>query len=300
MKNEYELLENIEKDTYNNLKKMLKNHETDTQNVLDFDTDDSGFTNIRMYGMIENDRMFGIAPMDLVEAMKDAGNIRIFMDSPGGSVFAARNMANALRRHRTNGNRVETVIDGFCGSAATIIACASDEVIAGEGTRYMIHNAQTVAIGNKETFRELADNVLARFDNELADMYVEETGMDKDEVIALMTAETSMDVDEAIERGFVDRRSDDVTNAARQSLQQINATFSMEDFRPLFDKMTEMFENHGKEAMAENLEPSQPQSSQEDVSATQTLSKEEINALNAEVNKTILDMEVSKLPLVKS
>lgn len=52
--------------------------------------------------------------------------IRIRINSPGGSLFDAVAIYNYLKERR---DRIVCVVDGVCGSAATFIACAARKVI---------------------------------------------------------------------------------------------------------------------------------------------------------------------------
>jgi ATP-dependent Clp protease protease subunit len=61
--------------------------------------------------------------------------IRVHINSPGGDVFAALNIANALREQQTSkGRTVETIIDGLAASAASIVAMAGQQDLASPTT----------------------------------------------------------------------------------------------------------------------------------------------------------------------
>ncbi|MNY53151.1 ATP-dependent Clp protease proteolytic subunit [compost metagenome] len=68
----------------------------------------------------------------------------------------------------------------------------------------MIHNAWTVAIGNKADMRETAD-LLEKVDGSITADYVARSGQSADQVKNWMDAETWFSADEALEHGFVDR-----------------------------------------------------------------------------------------------
>src|SRR5690349_6468961 len=56
--------------------------------------------------------------------------INVHINSPGGDVFAALNIANALRDQQATKNRtVTTYVDGLAASAASIIAMAGSKVV---------------------------------------------------------------------------------------------------------------------------------------------------------------------------
>ena len=143
----------------------------------------------------------GVAPESFVKAVygvaKDA-TINLRINSPGGSVFAARAMEQALREHK---GRVVVHIDGLAASAATFIAMAGDEVVMAKGALFMIHKAWTGMWGNSADLRKEAD-LLDKIDGTLADTYAEKTGKDVAQVSEWMAAETWFTAAEALEQGF--------------------------------------------------------------------------------------------------
>lgn len=143
----------------------------------------------------------GVAPESFVKAVygvaKDA-TIHLRINSPGGSVFAARAMEQALRDHK---GKVIVHIDGLAASAATFIAMAGDEIIMSKGALFMVHRAWTGMWGNAEDLRKEAE-LLDKIDGTLADTYADKTGKTAEQVAAWMAAETWFTAAEALEQGF--------------------------------------------------------------------------------------------------
>lgn len=131
----------------------------------------------------------------------DADVIHLRIDSPGGDVFAARSMMTAIAQHRAT---VIAHVDGLAASAATGICMACDEVEISQGAGFMIHNAWTIAMGNKSDMAKTGE-LLAKIDTGLAGDYTRRTGKDQTEIVAWMDAETWFTADEAKEHGFADR-----------------------------------------------------------------------------------------------
>lgn len=144
----------------------------------------------------------GVAPEPFVRALRGitAGTIHLRINSPGGDVFAARAMEQALREHAA---RVVVHVDGLAASAASFLAMAGDEVVMAKGAMLMIHNAWTVGIGNADDLRKTAD-LLAKIDGTLAQTYADRTGKPVSTVAQWMAEETWFTADEAVAEGFAD------------------------------------------------------------------------------------------------
>jgi ATP-dependent protease ClpP protease subunit len=106
------------------------------------------------------------------QAIKDLGNvseIELNIYSGGGSVFVALAMHNILVRHSA---RVVANIDGFAGSAATILMLAADEIRIPDNAYLMIHNASMLAYGDHRTMLRAADD-LRKWSRDIANLYVQ-------------------------------------------------------------------------------------------------------------------------------
>lgn len=135
-----------------------------------------------------------------IRAIK-GGTIRLRINSPGGDVFAAQAICQAIRE---SGAKVIAHIDGYAASAATVIATAADEVEISDGGFYMIHNAWTWAMGNANDLTATVD-LLKKIDGSLAAQYAKKSGKTVDEIRAAMDAETWFTAQEAVDAGLVDR-----------------------------------------------------------------------------------------------
>lgn len=148
----------------------------------------------------------GVAPEPFVKAVRaiTADTIHLRINSPGGSVFAARAMETALREHKA---RVVVHIDALAASAASFLAMAGDEIVISKGAMIMIHKAWTWAWGNSDELSKTAD-LLAKIDGTLVETYADRTKRDAAEINSWMTAETWFTAQEAVEHGFADRIAD--------------------------------------------------------------------------------------------
>lgn len=134
------------------------------------------------------------------ELMSGSGNVTVWINSPGGDVFAAAQIYNMLMEYK---GQVTVKIDGLAASAASVIAMAGGEVHMSPLSMMMIHNPATVAIGDSEEMvraKELLDEVKEAIIN----AYELKTGLPRLKLARLMDAETWMNAHKAVELGFAD------------------------------------------------------------------------------------------------
>lgn len=157
---------------------------------------------------------FGVAADEFVQDLQKitADNITVRINSPGGAVFDAIAITNALIQHPAN---VTTRVDGLAASAASIVAMAGDTVEMMVGSQLMIHDAMGAEMGNAREMREMAKFLDAQSDN-LASIYANKGG-DKQDWRALMLAETWMFAQEAVDMGLADSV---YTRAAKREIEQ--------------------------------------------------------------------------------
>lgn len=129
-----------------------------------------------------------------------APNLRVRVNSPGGSVFEGIAIANALRSHPAN---VTVQVDGIAASIASVIAMAGDRIEMAPNTMLMIHDASGVCLGNAADMEEMAE-LLDLISDNIADAYAARAGGTRDEWRALMRAETWFLPDAAVEAGLAD------------------------------------------------------------------------------------------------
>jgi len=179
---------------------------------------------VYLYDAIVGDRATaewwgGICPQDFVPALAalDVGTIHLRINSPGGDVFAAQAISQALREHPAT---IVAHIDGVAASAATEVACACDRRVMAPGAMYMIHQAWTFAFGNADDL-EATVGLLRKVDGTLVDTYVARTGAERQQIVDWMAAETWFTAAEAVEAGFVEALAD--TKAADTNAQATGA-----------------------------------------------------------------------------
>ncbi len=152
--------------------------------------------------IVADDYWGGVGAQSFVKELNSisADTIHLRINCPGGDVFAARAMEQAIREH---GSKVIAHIDGYAASAASYMALAADEVVIAPGGFFMIHKAWTVAFGNSNDLLDTAA-LLDKIDGSLVDTYARETGNDKAQIADWMAAETWFTAEEAVQFGFAD------------------------------------------------------------------------------------------------
>ena len=108
--------------------------------------------------------------------LKDVeGDITIRLNSGGGDVFEGIEIYNYLK---SLDNKVIIEVTALAASAASIIAMAGDEIKMSTGSTMMVHEASTLAWGNKADIQKVL-NSLEAIDDSINSIYAERTGADK-------------------------------------------------------------------------------------------------------------------------
>ena len=144
--------------------------------------------------------------VDFREKLKELGDvntINLSINSPGGSVFDGIAIYNMLKQHKAT---VNITVQGLAASIASVIAMAGDTLTMNTGSMLMIHRPFTLAMGNASALRDMADT-LDHVAESSVDIYNEKTGIDKDTIREVMTAETWLTADEAVEAGWADEKA---------------------------------------------------------------------------------------------
>ena len=151
---------------------------------------------------------------------KCQGVISVWINSPGGDVFAAAQIYNMLMDYPHN---VTVKIDGLAASAASVIAMAGTEVQMSPVAMMMIHNPMTVAIGDSAEMQK-ASAMLDEVKESIMNAYEIKTGLSRTKISHLMDAESWFNAKKAVELGFADKIlfSDDAEEAGEdKSLEAV-------------------------------------------------------------------------------
>lgn len=152
-------------------------------------------TEIDLYDQIGT---WGVTARDFRAKLKDAGDITLRINSPGGDVFAGVAIYNDLVAHK---GKVRVEVTGVAASIASIIAMAGSEIAIADNAFFMIHNSRTFTAGTSEELREIAA-VLTKIDDAMSRTYASRTGTGIRSIKKMMDDETWMNGKEALEAGF--------------------------------------------------------------------------------------------------
>lgn len=146
----------------------------------------------------------GVDAESFVQALNGmTGDVSVRINSPGGDVFGAKAMAQAIRVYPGN---VTAYVDGYAASAATFITSAADKTVMAQGAMMMVHKAWSIGMGNSDDFVATAA-LLEKIDGTIAETYAEAAGargVEAPDFAAMMAAETWLTDQEAVNAGLAD------------------------------------------------------------------------------------------------
>ena len=120
------------------------------------------------------------------ELLSGEGDITVWINSPGGDVFAAAQIYNMLMDYKGN-----------------VIAMAGTKVLMSPVAMMMIHNPATIAIGDTAEMKK-AIEMLDEVKESIMNAYEIKTGLNRTKISHLMDAESWFNAKKAVELGFAD------------------------------------------------------------------------------------------------
>lgn len=139
-----------------------------------------------------------MTPVQFKQELKiDDGDITVWLNSPGGDVFAAVQIYNMLKEHK---GKVTVKIDSVAASAASMIAMAGDEVLISPCGMLMIHDPSMV-FGNEADLTACID-MLRKVKEAIINAYQLKTGAQRAKLSQYMANETWLNAKKAVELGF--------------------------------------------------------------------------------------------------
>lgn len=135
------------------------------------------------------------------ELFAQQGNVSIYLNSPGGDVFAASQIYTLLKEYP---GKVTIKIQGLAASAASMIAMAADEVQMSPVAMMMIHNPATMVFGEVADL-QMGIDLLMEVKESIINAYEQKTGLSRTKIAHMMDRESWFNAKKAVELGFADQ-----------------------------------------------------------------------------------------------
>ena len=168
-----------------------------------FIRNDVGERILRLEGPIDEDNFWGdeVTPQMFREELEaEEGDVTVWINSPGGNVFAAAAIYTMLMEHK---GKITVKIDAIAASAASVVAMAGERVLMSPVSMLMVHDPMTIAMGNAKDM-EQAITTLNEVKESIINAYQIKSGLSRKKISQLMEEETWMNAKKAVELGFAD------------------------------------------------------------------------------------------------
>ena len=165
--------------------------------------DDGGGRVLRLEGPIDSENFWGdeITPRMFREDLEaEDGDVTVWINSPGGNVFAAAEIYTMLKDYA---GKVTVKVASLAASAASVVAMAGDTVQMSPTALLMLHDPSTVAMGNARDM-EKAIAALNEVKEAIVNAYAAKSGLRRGRIADLMSEETWLNAKKAVELGFAD------------------------------------------------------------------------------------------------
>lgn len=142
----------------------------------------------------------------------DGDQLHVHINSLGGDVFDGIAIHNQLKNHEAE---IIVHIDGIAASAASVIAMAGDKIKMPATAMMMIHQAWTIALGNANDFRKMAED-LDKIGSSLIAAYEPRFVGTTEELKQLLDDETFLTAAEAVSLGLADEEVEEAEEEAKE------------------------------------------------------------------------------------
>ncbi|PKM75925.1 MAG: Clp protease ClpP [Firmicutes bacterium HGW-Firmicutes-15] len=182
-----------------------------------FKNKDESNTELNIYGDIVSMKWFenDVTHYDFADelAQVTTPNLTVRINSYGGEVSQGLGIYNLLREWK---GHVTTICDGFACSAASVVFVAGKTRVMPKTSLLMIHNAWTIASGDSEDFKKMAED-LAKINEPIIQSYCDATGLPVSKIQKMMNEETWLTAEEAFEMGFATKIQEESAKASLES-----------------------------------------------------------------------------------
>ncbi|MEC0242774.1 Clp protease ClpP [Paenibacillus dokdonensis] len=171
----------------------------------DFKAAASGEGELYIYGDIvswqwdDSDTSANSFKKDL-DALGDIHTLKLYINSPGGSVFEGVAIHNILKRHKAY---KIAHIDGLAASISSLIPMACDETHMPSNAMMMVHRPWNFVVGNASELRKAADD-LDRICESMKQSYLDRAGdkLSEEKLTELLEVESWLTAKECFNYGL--------------------------------------------------------------------------------------------------
>ena len=211
---------------------------------------------LRLEGAISDETWWGdeVTPAAFrKELHSGSGDVTVWINSPGGDVFAAAQIYNMLKEYP---GKVTVKIDAIAASAASVVAMAGERVMISPVGHIIIHNPSTIAWGDSEEMSK-AKQLLDGVKESIINAYEMKTGLSRAKLSKMMDAETDMPAQIAVALGFADEIM--YQTEGLNNLLQMPVAAAMFCKQTVFNSLLEKIRQRERPApIAINEEPPKP------------------------------------------
>ena len=139
----------------------------------------------------------------MLDEKKNAKQINLFINSPGGDVMDGVAIYGQIIRHNAH---VTAYIDGWACSIASVIPMAADKVVMSDTSMMMIHHPWSVAVGNSDEMRKAADTLDSILEGSIIPAYKSKCGdkISDSKLREYLKDEKMLTAKECLQYGFCD------------------------------------------------------------------------------------------------
>jgi ATP-dependent protease ClpP protease subunit len=136
--------------------------------------------------------------------LPDTKRIDFLINTEGGSITEGVKIASAVVSSKI---KTRTINMGYAASMGAVISIVADERKGVDFAIWMIHNPRSNGVDLNDIVDEKEKDILTKMKDQLMQLIINRTGIDKEKLSDLMNKETWMNFSEAKELNFVDGES---------------------------------------------------------------------------------------------
>lgn len=138
---------------------------------------------------------------DKLDLLQDNSTLNMYLNTPGGSVFATQSIVALLKRAKDRGITINAYIDGLGASCGSWLPCIADNIYTYSQSIMMLHKPMTMAWGNANDMKKEIE-LLDKIENDvMIPLYMNKVkeGITEDDIRDMLAKETWLTAKEIAE-----------------------------------------------------------------------------------------------------